>query len=241
MKTKLQMNQILIGVLMGILISYVTSQSYNHHVTSFLLDILPLIYFLTLLYFTSFLLIELLIYKNKTVLNTLNILEINHNRNMRCLKITMSNNNLLEGEELFKGIYTTLMKNKDFLKFGFQKIIILSVVLMSESEHNLHSNILIDNDTTFNEYYSTISHELVKYENIQYGYHNEAISNYIMLAWNVDNDKNIKIKQTYSVNKLKSKSNHNNPNFIRSYSTLNNRKWYKGLINPISLYNKKVY
>jgi hypothetical protein len=142
----------------------------------------------------------------------------------------MVNNNNLEGENLFKGIYTTLMNNKTFLNFGFQKIIILTVVLFSDSEHNLHSNILISNDTTFGEYYSTISHELDKYNNLQYGYHNETISRYVMLAWNVDNKNNLNIKQTYTTNKL-NKTN-------RNYSTIN-RKWFKGLINPISLYNKK--
>ena len=121
------------------------------------------------------------------------------------------------------------MNSKEFLNFGNQKIIILSVVLISESEHNLHSNVLINNDTTFEEYYSTISHELSKYNNLQYGYHNESISRYTMLAWNVDNHKNLLIKQTYTTNRLT----------VRSYSTLNTRKWFKGLITPISLYNKK--
>jgi hypothetical protein len=146
----------------------------------------------------------------------------------------MVNNSLLEGEDLFKGIYKTLMNNKDFLNFGFQKIIILSVVLLSDTEHNLHSNILITNDTTFEEYHSTISHELAKYNNLQYGYHNETISRYVILAWNVDNEQNLLIKQTYTTKKL-----NKIPTPVRSYSTLNTRKWYKGLINPISLYNKK--
>ena len=137
----------------------------------------------------SFLLIEFLIHKGLNSNKDLQILEINQDRNMRCLKITLVNNNLLEGEDLFKGIYKTLMNNKTFLNFGFQKIIILSVVLVSEKEHNLHSNILINNDTTFNEYYKAISHELDRYNNLQYGYHNEEISRYVMLAWNVDNKK----------------------------------------------------
>jgi hypothetical protein len=35
---------------------------------------------------------------------------------MRCLKFSMINNNLLEGEELFKAIYETLMNNQDFIQ-----------------------------------------------------------------------------------------------------------------------------
>jgi hypothetical protein len=237
MKQIKQTNQILIGILIGIVISYVASQGYNQ--ITFLLDILPLLYFLTLLYLSSFSLIELLISNNKLE-SSLQILEVKTDNNMRCLKITMSNNSLLEGEELFKGIYTTLMNNKEFLNFGFQKIIILSVVLVSDSEHNIHSNILINNDTTYIEYHSTISHELDKYNNLQYGYHNEAISRYIMLAWNVDNKQNLLIKQTYTTNKLK-KVIKSPSTLSRSYSTLTpkNKQWFKGLINPISLYNKK--
>jgi hypothetical protein len=153
MKQIKQTNHILIGILIGIVISYVASQGYNQ--VTFLLDILPLLYFLTLLYLSSFSLIELLISNNKLE-SSLQILEVKTDNNMRCLKITMSNNSLLEGEELFKGIYTTLMNNKEFLNFGFQKIIILSVVLVSDSEHNIHSNILINNDTTYIEYHSNL-------------------------------------------------------------------------------------
>ena len=159
--------------------------------------------------------------------NCLQILEINHDKNMRCLKIIMVNNILLEGEALFHAIYNTLMNNKDFLNFGFQKIIILSVVLTTEQEYNLHSNILINNNSSFKEYYSNISHELNRYNDLQYGYHNEEISRYKILCWNVDNKQNMLIQRTYKVT----------PN-IRTYSTYSS-KWYKGLINPISIYNKK--
>jgi len=236
MKHIIQTNyKFVIGILIGILIA-------SHGFNPFLLDISELLYYLILLNILSFSLIELLISSNKLE-SSLQILEVKTDNNMRCLKITMSNNHLLEGEDLFKGIYTTLMNNKDFLNFGFQKIIILSVVLFSDSEHNLHSNILINNDTTFKEYYSTISHELDKYNNLQYGYHNESISRYVMLAWNVDNKQNLKIKQTYTTNKLKkvikSPITLSPLTLSRSYSTLNTKKWFKGLINPISLYNKK--
>jgi hypothetical protein len=54
--------------------------------------------------------------------------------------------------------------------------------------------------------------------------------------------KNLLIKQTYSTKNL-TNHGHGNPLSVRSYSTLNNKKWFtkasEGLINPISLYNKK--
>jgi hypothetical protein len=234
MKHLIKNNQLLIGILIGIIFTIFNKNLIN------LLEIVQVVgYLLAVLYFFNFTLIEVLIFNN-TEPSTLQILEINHDKNMRCLKVTMVNKKLLEGEDLFKGIYTTLMNNKEFLTFGFQKIIILSVVLLSESEHNIHSNILIDNDTPFIDYYNEISKDLSKYNNLQYGYHNETISRYVMLAWNVDNEKNLLIKQTYTTNKLNKLNKLNNtPLSVRSYSTLTNRKWFKGLINPISLYNKK--
>jgi hypothetical protein len=138
-------------------------------------------------------LIEIFIYFEKD-LSTLQILEINQDKNIRCLKISMVNNNLLDGEDLFRGIYQTIMNNSEFIAFGFQKIIILSVILSSNKEHNLHSNILVDNETTFDDYYSFVYNELDKYNTLQYGYHNEEIVRYVIKAWNVDNKKNLKIK-----------------------------------------------
>jgi cell division protein YceG involved in septum cleavage len=69
----------------------------------------------------SFLLIELLTPNLED--KDLQILEINQDKNMRCLRVTMLNNKLLEGEDLFKGIYNTLKNNSEFKNSGFQKII----------------------------------------------------------------------------------------------------------------------
>lgn len=211
----------MLGILIGISI----------RLTKLSLDLQFALIVCTFCIMLSFLLIEILIF-NKLENSDLKILEINQDRNMRCLKVTMLNNNLLEGDDLFKGIYNTFKNNNDFLNFGFQKIIILSVVLVSGQEYNLHSNVLINNNTTFNEYYSTITPELDRYNNLQYGYHNEAISRYVMLAWNVDNKQNLLIKQTHKASPLLKQKG------VRKYSTVAN-KWYKGLISPISLFNKK--
>ena len=195
----------------------------------------------------SLLLTYLFSYQNK-LLTTLKLLEVNHDVNLRCLKFSMINNNYLEGENLFKGIYQTLMSNKEFINFGFQKIIILSVTLATNKEYNLHSNILIDNDTSFEDYYLFVSKELNNYNNLQYGYHNEEILRYNVLCWNVDNEKNLKIKQTHNallakgVNpKIKKIYVNNGFQTIRTFSTTSvlNKNWFKGLIKPISLLNKK--
>ncbi len=64
-----------------------------------------------------------------------------------------------------------------------------------------------------------------------------------MLCWNVDHLKNVNIKQTYNaVTGLKPKNikNVTKSQSIRTFTTTSVlNKWYKGMINPISVYNKK--
>lgn len=158
---------------------------------------------------------------------------------MRCLNFTMSNPTGLEGKELFLAIYNSLKDSHEYLNFGLEKIIIVSALLENSKEYNLHSNVLVDNLTTFEDYYLYISKELDNYFNLEYGYNNQTIIRFIVKVWNVDNDKNLKIKQTH--NTLKWSKRHINKaisNNLRSYSTLVDRKWSKGLISPLSLYNK---
>ena len=224
MKTILQPNYKVLIV--GILIGFLISQGYNTIVL--LLDItLLLIYFIALLYFFSFTLIELLIYHNKDE-STLKLLEVKTDNDLRCLTLTMENEYLLTGEELFNGIYNTIMSNEEFKSFGFQKIIILSCVLNDYKEFNLHSNVLIDNDTTFVDYYSEISNDLTNYNNLEYGYHNLNIVRYVIKAWNCDNLNNLNIKITHNSitmerqsNSSSSNSNKLNQAKITSYSVTN--------------------
>ena len=231
----------IIGVLTGSIFSMISN--------SFKVVILISCYFILL----SLFIMEILIYINKEI-NSLKVLTVQYDKNLRCLKITMFNNHLLESEALFKAIYNTLMTNDEFKFLGFQKIIILSCVLENNKECNLHSNILIDNDTSFEEYYSYTSKELSNYNNLLYGYNNENVNRYIIKVWNVDNDKNLKIKQTF--NAIKNLNSYNSAvkakyfriykkhatRNVRLFSTsivLNNKHWSKGLISPISLLNKK--
>jgi hypothetical protein len=205
------------------------------------------------------------------------LLNINQNKNLRYLKFSMVNSENLDGEDLFRAIYKTLFENNEFLEFGFNKIIILSVTLESEQENNLHSNVLVNNDTIFEQYYESISKDLTKYQTLKYGYNDEDIIRFNMLVWNVDHLKNTKIKQTinafevqdrinkladdYLTGKIANKAtyvggptpkaptdifNNNKRSFSTSYiahdpnlTTKDGKKWFKGLINPISILNKK--
>ena len=138
-----------------------------------------------------------MIYLNKNV-KMLKILETQYNQNMRSLSIIMNNENLLEGEVLFKGIYNTIMNNDEFKSFGYRKIIILSCILEDYKEYNIHSNILIDNDTPFIDYFNEISKDLSGYNNLEYGYNNLNIVRFTVKAWNCSNLNNLKIKMTHN-------------------------------------------
>ena len=185
-----------------------------------------------------------------TSLKMMKLIEVNQDINMRCLKFSMTNDTLLEGEDLFKAIYESLMSNSDFIKFGYKKIIILSCTLESGKEYNLHCNTLLTNDTSFEDYYSCVSEDLSNYNNLQYGYHNESVLKYNVLCWNVDNHQNLKIKQTYNALEVKSvpkkyRNIFKNSGLTierKSFSTSSvnfSKNWYKGLIQPLSLVNKK--
>ena len=232
MKNNLNINQILIGIILGIIIMKLPYEI----LILFSYDLLVLLYFSSLLIFISFCLVYILIMRNKIIIK-LNVLELSYDRSMRSLDITLSNPNLLEDKELFESIYQTLFNLPEFKQFGYDKILILSCSLASGQIYNLHSNILINNNTSFDTYYNTLEKELTNYNNLQYGYHNEAIINYKVKVWNVDNKKNLIIKKTHNTY-----SSFNKTGQVRMFnnSSVLNRNWYTGLIKPISLYNNKT-
>jgi hypothetical protein len=125
------------------------------------------------------------------------------------------------------------------------KIIILSAVLETNKEHNLHSNILIENDSTFEDYYEEISNDLDTYNNLEYGYHNENIIRFVVKVWNCDNKSNLNIKMTHDATSVGTLFNKYRKNIgiyelhKRQYSTSsNNKDWNIGEIKPLSLFKK---
>lgn len=217
---------------MGSVITY-TIINYNIFVVITSLYILLAIYFLFLI-----------IYLYNAGYNniSLNILEIKYDKDLRCLNFTMSNPTGLEGKELFKALYNSLTNNQEYLNFGFKKVIIISAILDTLQEFNLHSNILVDNLTSFEDYYLYISKELNNYYNLEYGYSSETIIRFVVKVWNVDNKQNLHIKQTHNTLKWSRRYfNQQNisPSSLRLFSTSTITKashWSKGLITPLSLY-----
>ena len=88
--------------------------------------------------------------------NLIDIYDISIDSDLRSKTFHMSNNSLLEGEEMFKALYNTLFTNKEFISFGGRKIIILFATNPNGTQFTIHHNILVDNYTTFDTYYSII-------------------------------------------------------------------------------------
>jgi hypothetical protein len=63
----------------------------------------------------------------------------------------ISNNNLLSHKDALRGIYNTLMSDDTFRNFGKFKVIIVSAIVDGE-EFNYHHNVLINNNTSFEQY-----------------------------------------------------------------------------------------
>jgi hypothetical protein len=66
----------------------------------------------------------------------------------RNITFNLSNHKLLEHKSLCFQIYMFLMTNKNFLKFGVYKVIIAQARI-KDASCNLHHNVLIKNDTSF--------------------------------------------------------------------------------------------
>lgn len=87
------------------------------------------------------------------------------------------------------------MSNQRFLKFGKYKVIIVTAII-DGVEFSFHHNILITNNTTFEEYYHLVKDIIVN--NYEVGYPVEVIPLFRVIVWNLNNYKNKKIKLTSS-------------------------------------------
>ena len=158
--------------------------------------------------------------KNKT----LQLLSLTFNQSGRFLIFHFINNELRDYEDVLRLIFNSLRSNEDFTKFGNNKVIIVSCIVNGQ-EYSFHHNVLINNDTTFEEYYN----EVVKYIDNHYDTDNfygiEVIPEFKVKVWNMDNYLNKDIKLTKKANNIEI---FNKP-FKRSYSTIN----YNNFITPI--------
>jgi len=155
-------------------------------------------------YVIVFLLIKLLIYYfipkinyfNKNKIFLLNISEIHYDSKSRYLRFIIHNNDLLDNHDVLKPIFNTLMNNDKFINFGYNKIIILTAITQKVI-FTFHHNVLINNDTPFENYYLKVKDIINShYENEEgSSYEMDNIPTFEVLVWNIDNlmNKNIKI------------------------------------------------
>src|ERR1700712_1087402 len=95
---------------------------------------------------------KLIIYLENLSENNVKILSLNYDNSGRYLNYILSNNLLLGHKQVLQAIFNTLKIDEQFIKFGYRKVIIISALINGE-EFSFHHNVLINNDTTFNEYY----------------------------------------------------------------------------------------
>ena len=121
------------------------------------------------------------------------LIRTSHHTLGRNINFILSNHKLLENKSLFFQIYMFLMTNKQFLDFGEYKIIIVNAKVKNTT-FNLHHNVLIKNDTTFNDYWNNIEDAL---ETItEQGYTVFGLPIIEINVWNMDLYANKRIKIT---------------------------------------------
>jgi len=109
---------------------------------------------------------RILIKINKFIQSQINKLTRSHNKlltinaiirneNERSIEYLLTNNNLLTHKDVLRAIYNTLMGEETFRNFAKYKVIIISAYADGQ-EFNFHHNILLTNNTTFEQYYNKV-------------------------------------------------------------------------------------
>jgi hypothetical protein len=153
------------------------------------------------------------------------ILAIEHNKSGRFLSFHLNNEYLFDKVEALQAIFNTLMSNDKFLEFGSKKIII-TTALINGTEFNFHHNVLINNNTSFMEYYYKVK-DIVQ-ENYVDGYPIDVIPIFHVRVWNMDNINNINIKGNIKNNQKRyyhtnAKNKNKKINYINYITPLENK------------------
>jgi hypothetical protein len=161
----------------------------------------------------------IILYSNKLInyLNrehSLKLISLSYTQSDRFLVYHYHNSALKSHRDVLFNLYTSLMNNERFINFGFNKVIITSSIINS-AEYSFHHNVLITNNTTFDEYYNQVIDYIdLHYDSEDNSYGIDIIPAFKVKVWNMDNYLNKKIK-----------INRNNTVQIsqkRNYSTKNN-------------------
>ena len=92
--------------------------------------------------------------------NEVSVFYTKYDKGLRCLVLYISNPNLVDHQDLLKGLFKAVTTHKAFVKFGTYKSIIVSAVMFQEMrdiansiEYNFHHNVLFKPSTIFDQYY----------------------------------------------------------------------------------------
>jgi hypothetical protein len=112
--------------------------------------------------------------------------------NYRYLKIKYLNNNILSEVDVYKAIYVSLIRNKEFTEFSKDKVIITTATLLSGREFSLHHNIYFGDNLTLKDFLleckesvEYLTHKNYFFENIVY---------ITIKVWNISDYRNKTIK-----------------------------------------------
>jgi hypothetical protein len=175
---------------------------------------------------------------------TMKIIQIERNINTREKIYHLLNDNLYKHEEAIRAIYNTLMSNEDFIKFGFSKVII-AFANFEGRMISYHTNVLLSNDTSFEDYYNSVVNHIQIYfleseTIVDSGMYTDVIPYYIIRVWDMDNysNKNIKITKNISTQPNMSANFINskiNKKFFSTFTNINRSR--KKFIEAIPKYN----
>jgi hypothetical protein len=167
---------------------------------------------------------------NKKFIDKLNIIDEKHEKNERCLKITMFNEKLITNEDLYKSIYLTLLTSKIFIEFSTDKVFISSVEDSSGKIFNLHDNIYFSIDLSLIKFLEKCKHCIEDLD--KYNYFDNDILHITVKVWNMSNITNSKIKVPKY---LKS-----NITLIRTKRSFHTTTCKKDNFTPLTKVNKKI-
>ena len=155
----------------------------------------------------------------------------------------VDNNHLLESYDALNFMYNKLMNTVDFLEFGETKVLMVLAIIEGKT-YSFHQNVVIDNNTTFEQYYSKVEeHIRTKFDD---GYGIDIINTFIVRVWDITDLRNANIKQTKDARVLVKKPRDFRapitltPNQIRYISTNISKAANGNYIKPLNSKASKV-
>ena len=119
-----------------------------------------------------------------------------YNKGGRYMSYYAKNVKLLGHYEILRLIFYALKQDESFLEFGSKKFVILSAIINNQI-FSFHHNVLIQNSTTFEEYYGQIEDYInnLYSEGTSYEGDVDTVPMFEIMVWNADDDRNKKFKR----------------------------------------------